>query len=126
MYDLSKWTGKTPVVLLQELCQKKKWLKPQYFTVCGTLKYGGVLSSVPPLPFNSPLYLSSPNYLPSLPFLSSFLSPSPSRLSPLPPLPLTSPPSLPFQPSLLHPLFPPSHPSYRSSHPSHLSPPPPR
>jgi hypothetical protein len=34
MYDLSKWTGKTPITLLHELCQKKKWLKPQYFTVC--------------------------------------------------------------------------------------------
>ena len=33
MYDLSKWTGKTPITLLHELCQKKKWLKPQYYTV---------------------------------------------------------------------------------------------
>lgn len=27
-YDLQRWTGKTPLVLLNELCQKRKWLRP--------------------------------------------------------------------------------------------------
>eukprot|EP01134_Creolimax_fragrantissima_P007272 CFRG7272T1 len=31
-YDLTNWTGKTPIALLSELTQKKKWHKPRYIT----------------------------------------------------------------------------------------------
>eukprot|EP00047_Mylnosiga_fluctuans_P018234 m.68497 g.68497 ORF g.68497 m.68497 type:complete len:1352 (+) comp7502_c0_seq1:1214-5269(+) len=42
-YDISKWTGKTPATLLQEMCQRNGWTRPDYRY---SAKSGGHTASV--------------------------------------------------------------------------------